>query len=357
MAVLNDITVKRARPRANKYEITCEAVRGFVLRVLPSGRKIYFARHRPGGRDVRVRIGEADRITCNQARARAMEIIDDVVVTPRAAMRPAAQRVAAPPREPRRVAEGPTFAEFTRRYDREHISHNVKASTAERYRYQLRAHLLPAFGEMPLDQIAPVDVERLHASMSSKATTANNMIRVLSHMYTKAIDWQVLPRDHPRPTRTIRFYRERRVERFLTPEERAQLEHVLRRAEELPAGKTGAFSWGVVAAIRLLSLTGMRRNEVLTLTWSMVDTRHRCLRLPESKTGQRVIPASSHVFALLDELRARRDLDVPWVIHTRSGRPIHGTTLSKAWRAIRKHAGLHDVRLHDLRHSAASDAL
>ena len=95
MAVLNDITVKRARPRANKYEITCEAVRGFVLRVLPSGRKIYFARHRPGGRDVRVRIGEADRITCNQARARAMEIIDDVVVTPRAAMRPAAQRVAA----------------------------------------------------------------------------------------------------------------------------------------------------------------------------------------------------------------------------------------------------------------------
>ena len=362
MSVLNDITVRRAKPRAAKYEVTCEAVRGFVLRVLPSGRKVYFVRHRQDGRDVRVRIGPADRMTCNEARSRAMAILDGsdrpATTPPTSAPRPAPSP--APERAPRSPAprdRKPTLAEFVARYDREHIVHQLKPSTARMYRYQMGANLLPAMGHLPLDQIAPVDVERLHASMSSTPGQANNVVRLLSHMFTKAIDWQVFPRDYPKPTRTVRFYRERSRERFLTPEERGRLAQVLADAERTPAGKRGSFGWATVAGIRLLALTGMRRNEVLGLTWSMVDTRHRCFRLPDSKTGQRVVPISSQVIDYLALLREKRDLNIPWIVHTHTGRCIDGPQLSRAWINLRKLAGLDDVRLHDLRHSAASDAL
>ena len=89
----------------------------------------------------------------------------------------------------------------------------------------------------------------------------------------------------------------------------------------------------------------------------MVDLERACLRLPDSKTGQRVVPVSSHAIALLEDLRSRRHTDVPWVIHTQTGQPMHGAALTRTWYGIRDLARLHDVRLHDLRHSAASDAL
>ncbi|MCA9688764.1 MAG: tyrosine-type recombinase/integrase [Myxococcales bacterium] len=356
MAVLNDTTVRRARPRATKYEITCAAVRGFALRVLPSGRKVYLVRTRRDGRDVRVSIGPADAMSCDQARVRALQLLaGDAPHTPPPA--PRAPLHEPSPSSPQAAARAPTFAAFARRYERDHVARSVKPRTAARYRQQLRMYLLPALGDTPLDAITPAAVEALHASMAATPFGANNALRILRHMFTKACDWGALPAHHPAPTRTVRMYRERTRERFLSPEERARLEAVLRQGEETPPGRDGCIRWSTAAAIRLLSLTGMRRNEVLDLTWAMVDARHRCLRLPDSKTGQKVVPISSHVLALLDALRSRARPDVPWVLYSRTGTRVHEASLGRAWSTIRGRAGLADVRLHDLRHSAASDAL
>ncbi|MCA9689238.1 MAG: site-specific integrase [Nannocystaceae bacterium] len=359
MAVLNDMSVRRARPRPAKYEITCAAVKGFVLRVLPSGRKVYLIRRRQGGRDVRVRIGPAETMTCDEARLRAMALLcDDDDGPPPPAVERAEPR---PPPEPTRVRPrgeaAPTFAAFARRYERDHVDRSLKPSSRSRYRGQLRLHLVPAFGATPLDAITPADVEAFHASLAGKPYGANHALRVLSHMFTKASDWGVLPRDHSPPTRTTRRFRERNRERFLSPEERARLEDELRRGEAIAAGRPGAIRWSMAAAIRLLALTGMRRSEVLDLQWSMVDERHRCLRLPDSKTGQKVIPISSHVLALLDGLRAHQRPDLPWVLYSGARTRVLPSALGQAWSTIRARAGLDDVRLHDLRHSAASDAL
>jgi integrase len=102
----------------------------------------------------------------------------------------------------------------------------------------------------------------------------------------------------------------------------------------------------------------MRRDEVLALTWSMVDVRHRVFRLPESKSGQKVVPIGSPVLALIEELQERRRDGCRFVLPGQgpSGR-IHGSSLTRSWATFRKSVGLDDVRLHDLRHSAASDAL
>ncbi len=108
-----------------------------------------------------------------------------------------------------------------------------------------------------------------------------------------------------------------------------------------------------VAAIRLLVLTGARKSEILTLEWGHVDMERSCLRLPDSKTGAKVIPVGAAALEALSEIP--RSEGNPYVLPGLEGR--HFVGLQKTWERIRKRAGLEDVRLHDLRHSFASVAV
>lgn len=87
----------------------------------------------------------------------------------------------------------------------------------------------------------------------------------------------------------VQQFAERSVERFLTPEERQTLERVLATAEKTKAGRRGYINREAIAAIRLLVLTGMRRDEVRDLRWEQVDWRRSVLRLPDTKTGKRFL--------------------------------------------------------------------
>lgn len=109
----------------------------------------------------------------------------------------------------------------------------------------------------------------------------------------------------------------------------------------------------IVAAIRLLTFTGARRNEILTLRWEHVNEEHGCLMLPDSKTGRKAVHLNPPA---LDVLHAIPRLEGnPYVIcGERPGR--HLANIEKPWRRIRAAAKLDDVRLHDLRHSFASVA-
>ena len=109
-----------------------------------------------------------------------------------------------------------------------------------------------------------------------------------------------------------------------------------------------------VAAIRLLTLTGCRRSEILFLRWDDVDRTAGDLRLKDAKAGPRMVPLTAPVLRVLDAIP--RQKDNPWVIAgQRPGAGLSG--LQHYWEPIRAHAGLNDVRIHDLRHSYASRAL
>ena len=109
-----------------------------------------------------------------------------------------------------------------------------------------------------------------------------------------------------------------------------------------------------VAAIRLLMLTGCRSSEILNLHWDDVDRTAGDLRLRDAKTGPRMVPLTAPVLRVLDAIP--RQPDNPWVIAGQ--RPGAGLTgLHHYWRPVRDRAGIHDVRIHDLRHSYASRAL
>ncbi len=116
----------------------------------------------------------------------------------------------------------------------------------------------------------------------------------------------------------------------------------------------GGASASAVAAIRLLVLTGCRKSEILTLRWEEVALDEAELRLTDSKTGARVVSLSEPAMKLLAGLP--RLPGVPWVIPGRKP-GTHLRKLDDAWQAVRERAGLHGVRLHDLRHSFASRAL
>ena len=105
------------------------------------------------------------------------------------------------------------------------------------------------------------------------------------------------------------------------------------------------------AAIKLLLLTGCRRGEVVDLCWDYVDFEHNCLRLPDSKTGAKIVYLNAPARALLQALpRLKNNPRVIPGIRAESA----SAAIDKAWPRVRQAANLADLRLHDLRHSFAS---
>ena len=108
-----------------------------------------------------------------------------------------------------------------------------------------------------------------------------------------------------------------------------------------------------VAAIRLLALTGCRRSEVLNLRWRNVA--EDALNLDDSKTGPRAVPLGKAARAVVDALPGRRDPDA--ILFPRIAGIKDPHRFITCWHAVREYAHLGKLRLHDLRHTAASQAV
>lgn len=136
-------------------------------------------------------------------------------------------------------------------------------------------------------------------------------------------------------------------ERYLSTNELQRLGQVLTAAEQ-----DGSVTPHVVAAFRLLILTGCRLGEIQTLKWAYITDNG--MELPDTRTGARRIPLPAAARAILSTLP--RHVDNPFVIEGKlPGR--HATDFQHPWRRIRDQAGLKDVRIHDLRHTYASNAV
>ena len=312
---------------------------GFGVRVYPSGSKVYLVQTRSGGKSRRVTIGRHGLVTAEQARRKAAALIAGI----KAGEEPGARNGSGPA-----SANGPTLAEVGERYLKEHVFVRCKPTTARGYRYALEKVLVPEFGSMPLGAIGRDQAAALHYRLHKTPSMANRVVETLSRLYYMAEAWGVAP-EGGNPCRFVKKYRNRSCERFLSEQEFRRLGKVL---SELEA--EGKVSGSGIAALRLLMLTGCRRNEILTLRWVDVDLEAGEVRLRDAKTGARSValsPAARKVLVTLP-----RKADNPWVVAGQAaGRRL--SNLNAPWLVVRKRAGLEDVRIHDLRHSFASRAL
>ena len=133
--------------------------------------------------------------------------------------------------------------------------------------------------------------------------------------------------------------------RFLSTEEIARLHRVL----DAHSGGRGAAQADIV---RLLLLTGCRRNEIVRLRWS--EVQDDTLVLADSKVGSRKVPLNARARAILDR-RPRSESPFVFPSPRDPSRP-YCDHLS-LWYRVRQEAGIEDCRLHDLRHTHASHAV
>jgi len=307
---------------------------GFGVRVMPSGARTYQVQYRKGGRTRRSSIGRHGVVTADQARSRARELLGLVAMG-----RNPVEELAQDRRQP-------TVFMLCDRFMAEHVDEHCKPSTQRNYRQIIDHFIKPVLGPMKVNAVERKDAADLHHRLGDRRYQANRMLAVLSKMFNLAEVWGLRP-DGSNPCRHVKKYREKGRNRYLTQVELSRLGGALVEIEA-----EGSETPHVVAAYRLLILTGCRLGEIQRLRWEYITEFG--IELPDSKTGARRIPLPPEARAVLASLP--RTVGNPFVIEGKLA-GTHITDLERPWRRIREGAGLDGVRIHDLRHTYASNAV
>ena len=322
---LNESQIEALEPRKSPYDIRDRELKGFGVRVLPSGKKRFFVHSQHDGRRVWRTIGDAAGMGLDEARRLATGMLNAV------------RRDETPALPQNRLFEAVAEEVF------EHYGRRWKPRTMKVNRIYLRNQILPRFAGMNIADITKQDVQRWFASLHATPVAADRSAPVLSVIMRQAEVYGYRP-EGSNPCVGIRRYRRKGRERFLSEPELRRLAKVL-DGHEARHPREAAF-------VRLLLLTGCRMGEIATLEWS--DYREGLLFLRDGKTGPRTVWLSSPARAVLDDLPRQGR----WVFPSSRRRgPLSTMAFHGFWNGVREEAGIADVRFHDLRHTYASIAI
>jgi integrase len=331
---LTDANIKRLRaPRAGNKITYDSNVAGFGIRVTAAGARSFVFNYRTrSGRERRHTIGSYSdwRTTGAREEARRLRRLVDEGGDPLADIE--AERGA------------PTVAELCDRFELEHLPRK-RPGTATDYRRMVRNHIRPHFGQHT--KVADVDfshIDALHRKISKAGYKhrANRVVAVLSKMFALAIRWK-LRSDNP--CKGIERNQEGQRKRYLSGDELVRLTTAL-------AGHSDRQAADIV---RMLLLTGARRGEVLAAKWDDIDLGAGTWTKPASTTKQaadHVVPLSAPARQLLSDIVGKEPATN--YVFPSYGAAGHRTTIKRNWRQITKAAEIAGLRVHDLRHSFAS---
>jgi integrase len=303
------------------------------------------------GRKVETRIGDATAMRVTKAREKTRQLAAGV------------KEAAAAPIRVR--TDGPTVAQAWAAYVADTKSGEfiagrkpTAASTIASYEALYNAHLKARYGSRSLHALAK-DVQEVHRKMRGKPVTGNRLLQVISNLFVHAARrgaW-----DRPNPTldpitgRTIRKHPVQSRERWLTTEEATRV---------LAYAATESDPWRDFWP--LMILTGVRVSNLREMRWSQLDLRDdgATWSIPKTKNQEpHVAPLVGDAVRILrDRLarapktgkdRKRRPVS-PWVFPMKEdpGRCI--CDCDHAWGRVKEHAPIENVRIHDLRRTAAS---
>ena len=352
-------SMREAAPAAKAYRLWDQELSGFGLKVLPSGVKTFFVWYRAngGGRTAprrELKIGNFPTVTPDMARAKARSILASVQV-----------EGADPATTLQQKRAEITVAQLCDLYlDPVSGCSGKKPSTRRTDRSRIGAHIKPLLGDLKVGAVSTRDVQRFkrdveqgRARRSEKwGPRAVSVVRGGRGAATRTLgllggifSWGIREGHvEANPVAGVERAKDRQSERFLTSAELARLGESIEQAAREGVNAKG------LAVIRLLSLTGARKGEIEALRWSEVDFERGCLRLGDSKTGQKVVPVGAGPLALLSGLASEPQGTSPFVFPAAGDCLSHYTGTPKVWLRVRALAELSDVRLHDLRHTFAS---
>lgn len=305
--------VDALQSRGDEVRIWDVDIRGFGVRCRGLGGKYYFLKYRlSNGRQRWATIGRhGSPWTVETARKEARRLLGQIVDGEDPVVTKAIERVDL------------TIARLCDLYLAQPViitnrGTEKKASSLEIDRSNIERHIKPLLGQIRLRALTRGDVEKFQqdvAAGKSKADvktkprgraivsggkgTAARSLAILGTVLSFAVT-RGLRADNP--ARGVKLLVNHRRERFLSFAEITRIGEALSKFESEGANATA------IAAIRLLMLTGCRRGEIIGLCWQWIDFERCCLRLPDSKTGAKIVPLGDPAIELL---RPPRHCGVP----------------------------------------------
>lgn len=355
-------------PAECPYDVNDTDLRGFHLRVHPSGTKTFLCvyRLRGSGRKNSYILGRTPPLTPAQARDEAKKVLGDVArgIDPNEAKR-----------ERQREERKPTLHQFLE----DHYS--PWAATHLGTAAMTIAKIRAAFGDLldkRLDSLTAWQLDkwksqRLKAGL--KATTVNRELAALRAALTKAVEWDHVA-DHPmRKVKQAKVEEDHRV-RYLSDHEEKRLRHaLLAREETAKAARESHRRWQMERGLKtvdpiaadeyadhihpmiLLAInTGLRRGEMFKLRRSDIDLEKQQLkvRAAAAKSGKsRYIPLNIEAFESLTRWMRQHSAGSDDLIFPGKNGTLMDN-IDSSWRTVSRAAGLKDFRWHDLRHHFAS---
>jgi integrase len=330
---LTDAVIRRLPLPAKGNRIAYDDdVKGFGARITASGVKSFILNYTTkSGRGRRCTIGRCDHWTTTDARneARRLKHEIDLGGDPLADI------------EDARTA--PTVGDLVERFAEEHVS-DLRPSSAASYRTLLK-YILSVGANVKVRDVRYEDVAALHRRITKAGNSysANRCLAVASRMFSLAVRWGWRETN---PCKGVERNREHSRQRYLTADELIRLTRVL---AEFP-------DRDMADIVRMLLLTGARKGEVVALKWADLDLSVGTWTKPASIVKQNrahTVPLSAPACQLLSEIKQRRTGSE--YVFPGTGKHGHIRYVFNAWRRLCEAAGIVNLRLHDLRHSFASE--
>lgn len=335
--MLSTRSIEEAQAQCKVYLLWDSELKGFGVRVNPTGRKSFFINYRIRGRQRRMNIGPATgpfAISVADARRLATELLVQI------------RSQGLDPLELRREHRlGPTVSAALDLYFAKHIGARkglgtLSDSTIQNYRNWAE----PIYGQIGRLKVAAVEQDHIERAVSGmKAVTRNRVLSFASLAFNTFERWGMRPKGS-NPVSLIERSNERPRDRTLSPSEMAALSVALSDLKDRhPAS---------VAAIRVAALSGFRLGEVLAMEWSDIDAQTGSVITMESETEVLLRTLPRAALAVISDLpRLNR-----FVFTSANGKDAHITyrTCRSAFAEAVKLSGLEDVRPNDLRRSAVA---
>ena len=326
-AFVTSATCPPGRSKLNFYDY---AIKGYILEVRPGG-KTYAYRYKDlAGRQCQYKIAKVEDLTPAAARKQAEKLRSRVATGDY----PGAAKALAHSIRP--------YSELSAMHLADAKLHQRSYSTTEMY---VRRHIIPKWGKVRLTDIESRAVSQWLADKRSEglAPATVEKIRVIfGRSFELGARWGI-PGADKNPTRgVVRKPLNNARERFLSAEEAARLRVAVAASQNTQ----------LQHIVGLLLLTGARLRELLDAKWENVDVDRQSWLIPTSKTGKpRHVPLSAAALAIIESLP--RFKDCPWLVpNPDTLKPF--VSIKHGWQRAIKVAKLPGLRIHDLRHSAAS---